>query len=113
MDKQLLCNQLIESIKDIFPKHAKLRCNYDGHRTCYICLIDWKLNRLNKRSKLIRIVITEEALDDYSDSLPAKQKEAQKFFKKHIESKYKQFDPNHEDQIQPNDWLVTTDIINK
>ena len=121
MEEKILCNQLIDLIKGIFPGQANFYTWYDSSKLSCLCRISWKLNddskRPNKTSKIILLIISQEAIDDYRDSTPLKQQEAQKFFKNFIQNKYNQFDPNHDvpkNQSPPTEeWLVTTEHINK
>ncbi len=121
MEHQELCAQFVDLIKDVFPNHAEFNTWCDGSRMSCICRICWKLNddksRPNKPSKIILIVISHEALDDYNDGSTNEQQDAQERFKEFIKKKYSNFDPNHDTpkyQTPPTEeWLVITSLINK
>lgn len=115
MDRSSFCEELKNIIKDIFPENAELKC-YDID-----IVISWKLNndknRPNKRSKTIKIIITEEFFEDYRDNTEDKQKAAREGFKKYIKTKYENFEPDHDEQkYQPppmEEWVQLTSDLNK
>jgi hypothetical protein len=61
-------NELIDSIRDIFPKESKIESFMDGSRLSFVCSLYWKLgndaSRPNKPSKIILIIISYEAIED-------------------------------------------------
>jgi len=90
-------SNLINTVKKIFPQHAEYELGGDSNG--FYCLIDWKLHndkiRPNKRSRIIKIIISTEALDDYNDSSLQLQQSSQTNLYKHINSKYRKFNPDH------------------
>ena len=93
--KKVMANQFIdqwiELIRPIFPSEARIEVD-EGNDI--VLRIDWKLGndpeRPNKRSRLIRIVISRESIEDCRDFNTAGLK-----FKKIIEEKFDGFDPDH------------------
>jgi len=85
-------NEWIELIRPLFPKSARIEIN-EGRDV--VLRIDWKLendpNRPNKRSRLISVVIPEEAINDCTDF-----KIAGSRFKKIIQDKLSVFNPDHD-----------------
>jgi len=77
--------------------------------------IDWKLgsdpNRLNKRSRLIRVAISKEAIDDCTDF-----KIAASRFKKIIQDKLSFFNPDHDTPKYGSppieEWIISTLDLN-
>src|SRR5690606_24396629 len=90
-------DDLIESVKDIFPADAEYDSRFDGMRGGYVSRINWKLNndetRPNKPARIILIIISEEAVDD-SDYWNHRLDVQQKFYKE-IKQRYVSFVPVH------------------
>ena len=82
----------IELIRPLFPKNTRIQL-YAGNGV--VLRIDWKLrgdpNRPNKRSRLIRVIIPGEAIDDCTDF-----KMAGSRFKEIIQAKLSTFNPDHD-----------------
>ena len=110
-EKQLLLigKQLIDLVKDIFPSHAEFnnRCEDNS----FISIIHWKLNndqnRPNKRSRIIKIKISQESIEDgyYTPQQPYK-------FQSLIKERYARFVPEHDasrDESPPmEEWLINS-----
>lgn len=100
-----------ELIKPIFPKEAEI--TVVDHEDPEI-RVSWKLkndpNRPNKRSKLLRIIIAEEAVSDCRDFEAAGTK-----LENIIKQKYLTYDPNHNMSVETTpteEWLISTFDIN-
>jgi hypothetical protein len=85
-------NEWIEQVRPLFPDNAKIELD-EGNDI--ILRIDWKLQsdptRPNKRSRLIRVVIPEEAIEDCPDL-----HEAGTRFAKIIKDKLRLFKADHD-----------------
>lgn len=110
--KKAFINDWIELIRPLFPPNARVE-TIGGNDV--VLRIDWKLgntpNRPNKRSRLIRVIISEEVIEDCEDFKLA----GTKFFKV-IQKKMASFDPEHD---QPRgaappveNWTISTFDIN-
>ena len=105
-------NQWIELIRPIFPPEASFEVD-EGDDT--ILRIDWKLGndpeRPNKRSRLIRITISREAIEDCQDFNEAGMK-----FQKIIETRFASLNPdhNHARIVSPpiEEWIISTFDLN-
>src|SRR4030042_6543611 len=89
--KRAFVNEWIELIRPLFPPGAKIESN-EGNDV--VLRIDWKLgtpDRPNKRSRLIRVVISEEAIDDCNNLGIAGTK-----FKEVIKERISSFNPEHD-----------------
>lgn len=111
-------DELIASVKELFPKHAEFNSQIDHSKHAYICSIYWKLNndkdRPNKPSRIILVTISREAIED-SDYENRKQI-IQERFKAVIAAKYKSFNPEHDIpryQSPPTEeWLIENNSLN-
>ena len=105
-------NDWIELIRPLFPKDARIEMDAGND---VVLRIDWKLrsdpNRPNKRSRLIRVVIPEEAIDDCTDF-----KIAGSRFKKIIQDKLSVFNPDHDTPKYGSppieEWIISTLDVN-
>jgi len=105
-------NQWIQLIRPIFPPEASMQVHEAGD---IVLRIDWKLGndleRPNKPSRIIKIVISEQAIEDCHDFSKAGEK-----FRKIIENKFRGFNPehNHSQFVSPpvEEWLISTFDIN-
>jgi len=111
MTRQII-NQWIELIKPTFPPEARIEVDeWDD----IILRIDWKLGndpeRPNKRSRLIRIVISREMIEDCQNFDKAGVK-----FRKIIENNFSAFNPDHNSlKIEGppvEEWIISTFDIN-
>jgi hypothetical protein len=101
-------NQWVRLIRPLFPKNARIEIDAGNE---VILRIDWKLRndpaRPNKRSRLIRVVIPQEAIDDCADLEKAGSR-----FKKLIEDKLSVFHADHNSPqcgSPPREvWIVST-----
>ena len=107
-----IVNEWIELIRPLFPKNARIEIDAGND---VVLRIDWKLesdpNRPNKRSRLIRVIIPEEAIDDCTDFKAAGSK-----FTKIIKDKLSVFDPDHDTprygSSPVEEWVVSTLDVN-
>jgi len=105
-------NEWIELIRPLFPKNARIEID-EGNDV--VLRIDWKLGndpgRPNKRSRLIRVIIREEAIDDCTDVKTAGSK-----IRKIIQDKLSLFNPNHDTHkyVSPpiEEWVISTFDVN-
>ena len=85
-------NEWVRLIRPLFPKNARIEIDAGND---VVLRIDWRLRndpgRPHKRSRLIRVVIPEEAIDGCADL-----KKAGSRFKKLIEDKLSVFHPDHD-----------------
>jgi len=106
-------NEWIELVRPLFPKDAIIEVG-PGKNDATL-RIDWKLGndpaRPNKRSRIIKVIVSKEAMDDCRDSKTAGLK-----FRKVIENKLSTFNPDHNTPmhgITPiEEWIVSTFDIN-
>ena len=88
-----LPNEWIESIRPLFPKRAQIEVHHSAAQV--VLQIDWKLGndpaRPHKRSRLIRVIISEGVMQQCRDF-----KLAGSGFKQTIERNLSFFCPDHE-----------------
>jgi hypothetical protein len=105
-------NEWIELIRPLFPKSARIEIDAGND---VVLRIDWKLgndpDRPNKRSRLIRVTIPEEAIDDCTDV-----KTAGSRIKKIIQDKLSVFNPDHDTHKYASppieEWVISTFDVN-
>lgn len=103
----------ISILRPIFPSNARIIKEKGNDITIKI---DWKLDndpsRPNRRSRLIRLVISEEAIEDCHDY-----EEAGHRLKQIVERRYAEFNPDHDNPREKGppseEWLITTNDLNK
>lgn len=111
-------DELIKSVKDKFPLYAEISSIIDRDRRGYVARIHWRLGsdkeRPNKSSRIILVIISGEAIDD--SHYDSRRNEVHAKFEKFIDSKIKQFNPEHDEsynKLPPVDeWLVDNACIN-
>ncbi|MFX0199057.1 MAG: hypothetical protein ACFFCW_23285 [Candidatus Hodarchaeota archaeon] len=109
---QPFINQWLDLIRPIFPPNASIEVD-EGNDI--FLRIDWRLGdepeRPNKRSRLIKIVISREAIEDCQDFNKAGLR-----FRKIIENKLSGFNPahNHSRLVSPptEEWIISTFDLN-
>ncbi len=103
MNKKVFFELLWEKIKDIFPTNAEKNIVMEptGDATIYI---NWKLNnnasRPNKRSKTIKIILTQEMYDDYIGMTDSGQQQFENDFRTAFLDNYKYVKPE-ENNVPP------------
>lgn len=105
-------NEWIELIRPLFPKGARIEIDAGND---IVLRIDWKLendpNRPNKRSRLIRVIIPEEVIDDCKDV-----KAAGSRIKKIIQDGLSVFNPDHDTDKYGSpsieEWVLSTFDVN-
>lgn len=110
-------NELIDTVRDVFPKEAEIETFMDGSQLSFVCSVYWKLgndaNRPNKPSKIILIIISYETINDVN--YKQRKQEVQNKFKHFIETQYNNFNPDHQsprEKAPPNEtWAITTNIL--
>ena len=115
LSTQMKGKKLIQHVKSskIFTATANYKRNQNSSEdTDCICIIDWKLNsdlkRPNKRSRPIKLIITNEALSDCKNLEKAKDN-----LMKILESKKRLLAQEH-NEIHPTPitWLINTSELN-
>jgi hypothetical protein len=109
---QPFVNEWIEMICPLFPKNTRIQIDPGND---VVLRIDWKLekdpNRPNKRSRLIRVVIPEEAIDDCTDFKITGAK-----LTKIIKDKLSVFNPDHDipryGSPPVEQWVISTFDVN-
>lgn len=80
------------------PMGARLIAS--GGEGYYVMLASWKLGtdpaRPHKRSKTLRIVLTQEALDDYARGAKGERNSADARFEASLRSRLSKFNPSHD-----------------
>ncbi len=116
--KLKIFDEFIASLKKevIFPENVDYRSSrYDFFKGCYCC-ISWELNNdksfKNKQSKIIKLMISEEVLEDYAEENDLQnKKELKRKFISFVKNRYKNFDPDHDKKrYQPRpleEWVFT------
>ena len=111
-------NELITSVKGIFPQNAEFECHYDSTRLAFVCTVYWKLNnddrRPNKPSRIIVIVVSSESIED--SGYEKRKSIVHERFKTFIQAKYNQFTPNHDEPYgkppPTEEWLIDNNLLN-
>ena len=116
MNEDLL-DYLVRIMRPLFPMNACIVSGISGGD--YIVQIDWKLennlNHQNKRSRKIKIKISEKAIQDYLDH-----KKEQELYDSRLKNLiyqwYNVFNPNHDVDtsrlIPSENWLISRDLLN-
>lgn len=87
----------------------------------YEVLVSWKLgtdpSRPSKRSKTIRIIVSEEAVEDYLKKSESKRENDDEKLVQFIKSNLENFDPNHDNPMhlprpEAPPWIAGRDILN-
>jgi len=105
-------NDWVRLIRPLFPRDARIEIDTQNN---VILRIDWKLrndpSRPNKRSRLIKVVIHQDAIDRCADV-----KKAGLRFKEIIEDRLSSFHPGHDSPrcgSPPTDeWIIYTFDVN-
>jgi hypothetical protein len=105
-------------VEDEFPKHGEFRVRRESGDV-YI-YVDWKLGndpeRPNKRSKKIKICISQEAVEDYMGGDDNDRKIADEKLRRIVAIKFKAFNPEHDvpahAPVPIEQWTITTEMLN-
>jgi len=111
MTKQFI-ETWIELIRPLFPPDVKIETDEENG---FILRINWKLkndrDRPNKPSRLIRVIISEEAIEDCNNFNKAGSR-----FREVIENKLSTFNPEHDNprDLGPpiEEWEISTFDLN-
>ncbi len=103
----------VKLIRPLFPKNARIEITAEAD---VVLRIDWKLGtdpaRPHKRSRMIRVIISEEAIGDCTDF-----KEAGSRFRKLIEDRLSTFHPDHSTPrcgTPPREeWIIASQDVNR
>ena len=117
MNKDLYKHWL-DLLQSLFPSQADF-CSLDNLDD-FITKVSWKLNndpeRPNKRSKIIKIIIPSEVIDDYENKSTIKKQEDDKKLLQFVEQFLKEFDPDHdtpyEDSTPEVDFVIGGEVLN-
>lgn len=105
-------------VKNAFPKQAEFHTRDESGEICIYA--DWKLmddpDRPNKRSKKIRICITQSAVEDYVCGNEKSKADADKRLKHLVGNNLTSFIPDHNSPaatpVQIVEWVITTEMLN-
>lgn len=82
----------------VFPRDARIIA--PPGEGDFVLLASWKVNddpeRPSKRSKTVRIMVSEEAVEDYRSGVPGERLNAQRRFEAWLRAKVAGFDPRHD-----------------
>jgi hypothetical protein len=117
MNEDLL-DYLVRMMRPIFPMNACVVSGISGGD--YIIQIDWKLlnnvHQQNKRSRKIKIKITENAIQDYLDHKKERGELYDCRLKDLIYEWYNAFNPHHDagtNRLTPTEnWLISRGLLN-
>ena len=116
MNEDLL-DYLVRMVRPLFPINA---CIVSGISSGdYIIQVDWKLenslHRQNKRSRKIKIKISEHAIQDYIDNRKERGELYDSRLKTLLYQKYNVFNPHHDActaRLTPTEnWLISKDLL--
>ncbi|MCE9549479.1 MAG: hypothetical protein K8R50_00435 [Betaproteobacteria bacterium] len=103
-------------VEHCFPKDAELHVQVESDDICIY--IDWKLmndpQRPNKRSKKIKVRVSQFAIEDYFDGRDNDKVDADKRLRYLVEEWLKKFDPDHKNPAHtpvPIEELVITNAM--
>ena len=116
MNEDLL-DYWLRIIKPLLPTNAWVDSRI--FRGDYLIQIDWKLendlNRQNKRSRKIEIIIKEEAIDDYLNKNKNERALYDIKMKKWISERYNNFNLDQNANISnatyPDRWLISSSVL--
>jgi len=105
-------NEWVKLIRPLFPKNARIEIDAEDD---VILRIDWKLGndpaRPHKRSRLIRVIIPGEAIDDCRDF-----EEAGSRVKRIFQDKLSDFHPDHNapkcGSPPKEEWIISPSDVN-
>lgn len=105
-------------VESCFPRHAELHARLESDDICIY--VNWKLmndpERPNKRSKKIKIRVSQAAVEDYVGGQDNDRTDADKRLRHLVEEKLKAFDPNNKSSahipISIVEWVITTEMLN-
>ena len=117
MNEDLL-DYLVRMMRPLFPMNACFVSDVYGGD--YIIQIDWKLennaHQQNKRSRKIKIKISENAIQDYIDHRNERGEAYDSRLKNLIHQWYSVFNPHHDavtTRLTPTEnWLISRDLLN-
>lgn len=117
MDKKLQDNWN-SMLRVFFPEDAEF--NTVEHPDRYEATVSWRINtdpeRPNKRSQTIRIVVSEEAVDDYKNKSDKVRARDDNKLKQFIVDNLKKFDPDHDTPKEMPcpvvKWVAGSDVLN-
>jgi hypothetical protein len=117
MNEDLL-DYFVRIMRPLFPANAWIVSGIYGGD--YIIQIDWNLennlHKPNKRSRKIKIKISENAIQDYLDHKKEQGEIYDSRLKNLIHQWYSVFDPHHDaamTRLTPTEnWLISRDLLN-
>jgi hypothetical protein len=115
---QNIAQHLASIVAAQFPKHADMARTEEGGDLCLY--LDWHLRtdptRPNKRSKVILVRITREAINDYANREEEQRKSADARLKGFLSHRLASLDPEPIAPAHivstPEEWFVDTGMIN-
>jgi hypothetical protein len=105
-------------VKPLFPDHAEIH-REPGRQSELSFWITWKLNndpdRPNKHSRPIRLIFSQEALEDYLCLSDQRQSAATKRIIQFVTRRLSQFNPEHDvpryQSVPPEEWVIAPEAI--
>lgn len=109
---------LLAIVEREFPRHAEFRVRRESGDICIYA--DWKLGndpeRPNKRSKKIKICVSQAAVEDYADGSDQNRKSADEKLRRVVAAQFKEFNPEHDvpahGLVPIEQWTITTEMLN-
>ena len=101
-----------------FPKHAEFHVRRESDDICIY--VDWELGsdpaRPSKRSRKIKICISREAIDEYTDGSDQNRKSADERLRRTVVGQLQAFHPEHNVPanvpVPIEQWTITTEMLN-
>ncbi len=114
----MIADHLSEIVTNTFHRKADIRRQDESGDLRF--MINWRLvtshGRPGKRSKLIELRISREAVADYGKGSERQQAAADEKLASHLKSWLKDFDPDHDSPAEAapprEQWVVTTEMLN-
>lgn len=106
-------DEIISIIEQAMPKSSEIKISGSNVN------VSWKLSddpdRSNKMSKTISIHVSEEALEDFTNSADGIKVEALRRITKYLYAKLEQFEPNHNkkkhEEPPVEKWLINSTLL--
>ena len=115
---QKLQEHWVNLIRPLFRENADFKVT--GLKEEFEVVVSWKVgtapSRPSKSSKPIRIIVTEEAVEDYIEKSERQQQDDDEKLVQFIKSNLENFDPSHDNPIEigPPEvkWIAGSNILN-
>ena len=108
----------LNQIRPLFPEGTEFTPFVDFED--FTTKASWRLNndpeRPNKRSKIIKIIIPSDVIDDYENKTTAKKQEDDEKLLQYVEQFINELDPNHdtpkENPVPEVDFVIGGNVLN-